>query len=67
MTNTEFIEHLLDFCPQGALSHILILDAIEKHAKRVAEAAPIEHGFINGVAYKQCAAWIVEQFEERRT
>lgn len=49
-TNTEFVTELMTYSDHGALSQIFIIDAIRKHAERVAAADPttIDSDFISG-------------------
>ncbi|MCR6481044.1 hypothetical protein NU688_33140 [Variovorax sp. ZS18.2.2] len=50
MTNVEFVVDLMEFSQHGALSQVFVIDALQKHADRVAAADPriLDHGFISG-------------------
>lgn len=65
-TNTKFVKRLMEFSPQGALSQVFILAAIEHYAKEVAENEPIEHPLINGEAWKACAENILSELAAKR-
>lgn len=58
MTNTEFVTNLMEFCPTGALAQLLIIEAIARYADQVAAAPPMEHGLIDGNAWKRTAEYI---------
>ena len=50
LTNTAFVSDLMEFSRHGALAQVFIIDAIQKHAERVAAALPssIDHALISG-------------------
>jgi len=67
-SNAEFIVDLMDFCPTGALSHAMVMQAVEQFAKRVltGKAEDYDNTFISGEAWIETAAWIAAQFDVRR-
>lgn len=64
-TNIEIVTRMMTFSPTGALSQMFIIAAIDNYSKAVAAAPPIEHGLINGEAWKRTAEWIQEELENR--
>ena len=64
-TNVEFVTRLMEFSPTGAMSQMFIIAAIDNYSKAVVEAPPIEHGLIDGGAWKRTGEWIQEELEKR--
>lgn len=65
-TNIDFVTRLMTFSPTGALSQLFIIAAIDNYSKAVAEDPPIEHGLIDGDAWKRTAEWIQKELEGRQ-
>ena len=65
MTNTEFVVHLMEYSRNGPLMQMFVIDALGKWADRVAASPPIEHGLINGEAWKDCAVELRERLNEK--
>lgn len=71
-SNTEFMAELMDFSRTGAMAQLFIMDAVQKHAERVA-STPIadlrtafgSHGLISPEAWQAAAAEIAEAFADR--
>ena len=64
MTNTEFVTDLMEFSPSGILMQIFIVDALGKWADIVARQPPMEHGLIDGEAWKACAIELRERINQ---
>lgn len=64
--NVQFVKRLMEFSPQGALSQVFIIAAIERYAQEVSEAPPIEHPLLNGEAWKACAENILSELAAKR-
>lgn len=67
MTNTEFVTHLLTFCPTGAMSHMVVITAIEKYAQQCIEAGPekFETSWLSGEAWIRTCKWLLARVEAR--
>jgi hypothetical protein len=65
-TNTQFVEKIMDFSPYGALSHMFIMEAIDRYSKACAEQRLEEGGFINPDAWQALAVWIQKELKEHR-
>jgi len=64
-TNTELVQSIMEFSDHGALAQIFVIDALTKWSKIVADAPPIEHALISGIAWKAVAAEINQKLENR--
>lgn len=72
LTNTAFVTRLMDYSRNGAMAQLFILDAIQKHADRVA-AIPLDelrrsfgdNAFISPEAWHSTAAEIAAAFAAR--
>lgn len=64
--NTEFVTDLMDFSRCGPLAQVFILDAIGKHAGRIASARPqdVDHPLIAGAAWIAAAREIRDRIDE---
>lgn len=72
MTNVEFVTHMMEYSDFGALAQMFIVDAITKHADRIAEmslsdlkAAFGENGLISAQAWHGVAKEIKRKLEEQ--
>lgn len=63
-TNVEFLAHLMNFSRNGALMQMLVITALEKYAERVVKAPPMEHGLIDGEAWKRTAQEALDALKE---
>lgn len=61
-TNREFIARLAGYDP---MRQAFIISAIDSYARQVAESEPMEHGFIDGVAWQQYAQAILRDIGAR--
>lgn len=71
-TNVEAVTALMEFSRYGALAQMFVIDALSKHAKAVAEAAPealasMEGGFISPEAWQGVAREIMEKLDKHLT
>jgi len=64
-TNTEFVEHLMEFSRNGALMQLFILTAIEKYAQQVAasDLKAMEGGMISPQAWKACGVEAITELD----
>lgn len=61
-TNLEFIARLAGHDP---MRQAFIISAIDSYSRLVAESEPMEHGFIDGVAWQQYAQAILRDIGAR--
>ena len=61
-TNTAFVKRIMS---RDILTEAFIIAAIDSYARHVAESEPIEHGFIDGAAWKARALSVVEELKNR--
>ena len=61
-TNIEFLKRIMSV---DALKQAFIISAIDSYARHVAESEPIEHGFIDGCAWKDCAQQVLSDLANR--
>ena len=59
--NISLVQYLMTYSDHGALAQMFVIDALTKWSKLVAEAPPIEHGLINGAAWKAVAQEISDK------
>lgn len=68
MTNTEFITNLMEHCPYGIMSQIIVIQATQQFAEQIAQT-PLEeldeHPLISGEAFKRGAEWVLEQYKQQ--
>lgn len=68
LTNSEFVTELMEFSRTGVVAQLLIIEAIRRYAKQVAEA-PAESfadmQMISGSAWQAAAREINERMTER--
>ena len=60
LSNTEFIEHVMEFSKHGALMQAFILQGLEKYSAAVVTdkeqlCINLENGYISGPAWVSCA------------
>ena len=61
-TNQAFVKRIMS---HDILKEAFIIAAIDSYARHVAESEPIEHGFIDGRAWQQCAQAILDDMNAR--
>jgi len=61
-SNQAFIKRLAG---NNILKEAFIISAIDSYAREIANSAPIEHGFINGEAWKACAQSVLDDLASR--
>lgn len=67
-TNVEAVVDLMEFSRYGPLAQLFVVDALSKHAKRVAEASPeafagMDKGLINQAAWQGVAREIAQKLD----
>lgn len=67
MTNTEFVEDIMEYSRFGPLAQLFVLEAISKYAKACANAKPedMDNGLISGEMWQAVAKDIHEKCEAR--
>lgn len=61
-SNQAFIKRIMS---HDIMKEVFILAAIDVYAREIANSAPIEHGFINGEAWKACAQSVLDDLASR--
>ena len=61
-TNQAFIKRIMS---HDILKEAFIIAAIDSYAREIANGAPIEHGFIDGKAWKACAQSVLDDMNAR--
>jgi hypothetical protein len=73
MNNESFLKTLMQSDKVGALSQIVVLAAIDKYTKEVADTSDakvmeaFEHSMFHGLSWKHACVEIQEKFRERQT
>ena len=65
VTNSEFIERLMNFSNNGELMQLFIITAIEQYAKLALEERLPDGGFIHPDAWQRCAKEVLEELDAR--
>lgn len=71
-SNVEIITEIMEFSRSGALAQLFVMDAVAKHAERVAAASldelkSMEGGLIPPAAWKATAAEIAQAMRKHLT
>jgi hypothetical protein len=64
-TNQEFIKHITQFAPTGALGEVFVVEAIRQYSLTIAGTDPtkIDTPLLSGEAWVRTGKWIKEQYE----
>jgi len=67
MTNTAFVQSLMDHSKYGAFAQLFVMDALDKWSELVAKGDPatLDTPFISGHAWVGVASEIQEKMKER--
>lgn len=57
-TNEEFMVRIMNFCPQGALIQLMIIEALRQYAESASVKRLPEGHFIDADAWQNCAIWL---------
>ena len=61
-TNQAFVKIIMS---HDIMKEAFIIAAIDAYAREIANSEPIEHGFINGEAWKACAQSVLDDLASR--
>lgn len=62
-TNTAFVKRIMS---DDLFKQMFVIAALDVYARQVLATEPMEHGFIDGVAWKKCAESVLSDLSARK-
>jgi len=61
-TNAAFVKRIMS---QDSLMQMFVISALDVYARQILAAEPIEHGLLDGKAWKICAQSMIDELKAR--